>query len=216
MDKGDFAVPDAEDGVWLEFEAGDPCRPVWSGRWWGKPQAVSEVPKLARGTRDASQQPPKGTDMMTLADGRSASEPPISYAAQYPLNKVFKTKQGIVVELDDTPGAVRLHFWHPAQTWREVHPDGSLVERVAQERYTCIEVDDRLHVKGDWDIHVEGNCTLRVDGNWTVRVGGDKIEKIEGDFRQEIGGDFDQTVDGQIMRQSAMGITDQSGNNQHM
>jgi hypothetical protein len=28
-------LPEEEDGVWIEFEAGDPSRPIWTGMWWG-------------------------------------------------------------------------------------------------------------------------------------------------------------------------------------
>lgn len=31
---GFFAVPPPGSRVWIEFEAGDPSRPVWSGCWW--------------------------------------------------------------------------------------------------------------------------------------------------------------------------------------
>ena len=34
-DAGLFAVPPAGAGVWIEFEAGDVARPIWSGCWWG-------------------------------------------------------------------------------------------------------------------------------------------------------------------------------------
>jgi uncharacterized protein involved in type VI secretion and phage assembly len=37
---GFFAVPPRDAGVWIEFEAGDPSRPIWVGAWWGK----AEVP----------------------------------------------------------------------------------------------------------------------------------------------------------------------------
>jgi hypothetical protein len=37
---GFFAVPAMGAGVWIEFEAGDPTRPVWVGGWW----AVGEAP----------------------------------------------------------------------------------------------------------------------------------------------------------------------------
>ena len=30
--------------MWLQFEAGDPDRPVWTGGWWGN---VAEIPVLA-------------------------------------------------------------------------------------------------------------------------------------------------------------------------
>lgn len=28
-------IPEVGDGVWIEFEAGDPSRPIWCGGWWG-------------------------------------------------------------------------------------------------------------------------------------------------------------------------------------
>jgi hypothetical protein len=37
---GFYAVPPVGAGVWIEFEAGDTSRPIWSGAWW----ATGEVP----------------------------------------------------------------------------------------------------------------------------------------------------------------------------
>lgn len=41
---GTFMVPQIGSGVFVQFEAGDPDRPVWIGGWWGD---VAEVPALA-------------------------------------------------------------------------------------------------------------------------------------------------------------------------
>jgi uncharacterized protein involved in type VI secretion and phage assembly len=41
---GAFMVPQIGSGVFLQFEAGDPDKPVWMGGWWGD---VAEVPALA-------------------------------------------------------------------------------------------------------------------------------------------------------------------------
>jgi len=41
---GTFMVPQIGAGVWLQFEAGDPDRPVWTGGWWG---SAVEVPLAA-------------------------------------------------------------------------------------------------------------------------------------------------------------------------
>ncbi len=35
---GSFAIPAVGSGVWVEFEAGDPARPIWSGCWWDSGQ----------------------------------------------------------------------------------------------------------------------------------------------------------------------------------
>lgn len=29
-------IPEVGDGVWIEFEAGDPSRPIWTGGWWAQ------------------------------------------------------------------------------------------------------------------------------------------------------------------------------------
>lgn len=45
---GFYAVPATGAGVWIEFEQGDPDRPIWSGCWWGSkaemPNAVLTSP----------------------------------------------------------------------------------------------------------------------------------------------------------------------------
>ncbi|VAW64532.1 VgrG protein [hydrothermal vent metagenome] len=43
---GAYSIPPVGAGVWIEFEAGDPSRPVWTGCWWSKDQ----LPKDEDGT----------------------------------------------------------------------------------------------------------------------------------------------------------------------
>jgi hypothetical protein len=31
---GFFSLPEQGDGVWIEFEGGDPSQPIWTGGWW--------------------------------------------------------------------------------------------------------------------------------------------------------------------------------------
>ena len=40
---GFVVLPEVGDGVWIEFEAGDPSRPIWTGCWW----ASEEMPDSA-------------------------------------------------------------------------------------------------------------------------------------------------------------------------
>jgi hypothetical protein len=37
---GLFLLPEVDDGVWIEFEGGNPSHPIWSGFWWGKDDEV--------------------------------------------------------------------------------------------------------------------------------------------------------------------------------
>jgi len=43
---GFYSIPAVGAGVWIEFEAGDPSRPVWVGTWW----ATAEAPLDNAGT----------------------------------------------------------------------------------------------------------------------------------------------------------------------
>src|SRR6516225_2314333 len=47
---GFFALPPVGDGVWIEFEAGDPSRPIWVGGWWGPSQVPPAGPEGAAAT----------------------------------------------------------------------------------------------------------------------------------------------------------------------
>lgn len=40
---GFVAIPEQEDGVWIEFEAGSTSNPIWTGCWW----AANEMPTVA-------------------------------------------------------------------------------------------------------------------------------------------------------------------------
>jgi hypothetical protein len=42
--EGFFAIPQIGSGVWIEFEGGDPDKPIWVGGFWG---TFAEVPTLA-------------------------------------------------------------------------------------------------------------------------------------------------------------------------
>jgi uncharacterized protein involved in type VI secretion and phage assembly len=45
--EGLWTIPPVGAGVWIEFEAGDVSRPIWSGCWWGSDQR----PKDEKGTQ---------------------------------------------------------------------------------------------------------------------------------------------------------------------
>lgn len=45
INSGVFTVPQVGSGVWIEFEQGDPDRPIWVGGYWG---TAAEVPVMSR------------------------------------------------------------------------------------------------------------------------------------------------------------------------
>lgn len=51
-DQGFFAVPPVGAGVWIEFEAGDISRPIWTGGWW--PRGDTPKPEEGQAGRQES------------------------------------------------------------------------------------------------------------------------------------------------------------------
>ncbi len=41
-------LPEVGDGVWIEFEAGDISRPLWTGCWWGSREMPSPADREVR------------------------------------------------------------------------------------------------------------------------------------------------------------------------
>ena len=91
-------------------------------------------------------------------------EPESPAAPQYPYNTATYSRSGHLIEMDDTPGAERLHTYHRSGSFEEYHPNGDIVERTIGSNF------DIVH--GDKNIHVKGNLNIVVDGYWQVVVGG--------------------------------------------
>lgn len=84
--RGFFAVPDKGDTVWIEFEAGDPMRPIWAGTFWGAPDSGGGQDDLAA---KAGAETPEGPD-----------------GAPKPGHHVLRTTAGHLISLDDEGGVI--------------------------------------------------------------------------------------------------------------
>lgn len=132
------------------------------------------------------------------------TEPEIPYAAKYPFNHVRESECGHIEEWDDTEGAERLHQYHMSGTWKETHPDGTIVEKIVKDRYEIVYGNESIHVKGDVTITVDGNVNLytkgalneQIDGSYHRHIKGDFIEQVDGKVDRNIGGTFDQVSGG--------------------
>ena len=64
----------------------------------------------------------------------------------YPYNKVYQSESGHVIEIDDTVGKERLSQYHRSGTFQEVHPDGSVVQRIVNDNYQVVAKDDKIYM----------------------------------------------------------------------
>jgi len=123
-------------------------------------------------------------------NGKTFSEPPSPYAAVYPYNHVTETESGHVIELDDTPGAERVHIYHRSGTSDEIHPDGTKVSRVNGPRIEISLVDHNICVFGDYQLTVKKDLNVHVLGNYNLQVAGQTSIKSTGPIRMQSGSEM--------------------------
>lgn len=97
-------------------------------------------------------------------------EPIVGGKAQYPWNRVYQSRSGHVIEIDDTPDRERLHWYHRTGTYAEMHPDGKYVLKSVHERHDYCD-KDRFHQTG-------GNYTSKVAGQSYEKVGKEKVLSV--------------------------------------
>ncbi len=168
--------------VWMEFEGGDPNKPIWSGCYYSEPDGKSEVPKLARGEEDESVQP--------VEHARGTAED--TYAAEYPYNRVLKTKSGIIFEWDDTEGAIRIKVWHPTGTFFDIDNDGNM----------------RQEIVGDFYRHIAGNFLEKIDGDKAQVIGKNNTKLISGEAKYQSGGNYQVESGKKVYTKAAVDIED--------
>ena len=99
--------------------------------------------------------------IVSLKESRRIPEEPSSgYAAIPPYNNVYESESGHAIEIDDTPGAERLHFYHRSGSYVEYEANGDRVERIQNDKFTVVIGNDTVYVEGDVNVKVNGNLNL--------------------------------------------------------
>ena len=75
-------------------------------------------------------------------------DPKAIYGAKYPYNHVTQTESGHLIEMDDTPGKERLHWYHRAGTFTEIGALGHRITKVVSEDFKVNLMNDYHRVVG--------------------------------------------------------------------
>jgi len=135
-------------------------------------------------------------DCNPTALGGSWSEPETPYNAKYPKNHVVETESGHVFEVDDSPGAERIHQYHKSGTFEEIHPDGTRVQKIIGNDFEIIRKNNNVSIYGNMnvnvgnalkvytgkgmDVQISGNARIHVKGNTTMQTDGSYLHKVGG------------------------------------
>ena len=107
----------------------------------------------------------KGPLALSGDDGTAFNEPETPYAAEYPYNHVYESESGHIREMDDTPGAERIHERHATGTGYEIHPDGDKVTRVKKDNYDLTYGQQFTHIRGTQSTTVNGGVKVFVNAS---------------------------------------------------
>ena len=120
-------------------------------------------------------------DMIDGGDGDPSKKGNMEdYTSLYPFNTVKETRAGFIFETDNTEGNKRYHEYHPSGTHKEIHHDGTKVEKIVGSDYEVVVQDKNVLIRGNCNVTIVGDCKMLVQG--------DKYEEIEGDLFTTIHG----------------------------
>lgn len=149
--------------------------------------------KLATGDVNGTVVQKKNEERMIgakLPGDSSWSQPESPYKGEYPFNKVTQTEQGHIIEIDDTPGAERLHVYHKSGTFIEIDSNGSVVKRTKGSNYEIIDRNGYISIAGKADISINGACNIFVGNDANIEVEGDTNITCHNDVTAQAGGTF--------------------------
>lgn len=148
----------------------------------GKPGFWSRLMTAAQAAIVPTLNPIVGQAFADATNRGGWSEPAPPYAAQYPYNKVTQTESGHMWEMDDTPGAERVHIFHRSGSFIEMHPNGTVVYKSMKDGYILTMANQNVKISGKCNIYVGGDATLYAKGNLDVESGGEINFTAKKDF----------------------------------
>jgi hypothetical protein len=184
-DQGLFTVPDKGAAVWVEFEEGDLSSPIWSGGFWGAPQA-GDVGQGDSTARVAPRQAAVGGDAGSGA--RVPETPQHAYPPETPAPsvRILKSATGHHIVLDDRPDSERIEI-HDSRGNRVIFSKDGMEQYVSNERTVN---------RGSRSVQVDKDDKLELAGDQTETVGGDHVRDVAGDLTLTVSGDLTETIAG--------------------
>lgn len=168
----------------------DPTATYPTREYAGRP----ETNKLATGEIRGTIVQTKDKDRMIgaqLPNGESWDQPKSPFKGEYPYNKVIHTESGHTIELDDSPGAERLHVYHRSGTYIEIDANGSVIKRTKGSSYEIIDRNNYVAINGRTNLSVNGACNIFVGADANIEVEGDTNITCKNDITAQAGGRID-------------------------
>jgi len=140
------------------------------------------------------------------------AEPKSPYNAKYPYNHVYESESGHVIEVDDSPGAERLHWYHRSGSFKEIHPNGLEVNKSVNHQYNFVYLDhftgvgynynleagENVKMKSGLASMIQAGTTINIQSGESLNIsaGSDENRKVGGSANTSVGADAKTVVGG--------------------
>ena len=113
----------------------------------------------------------------------------------YPFCHVWHTEGGHALEVDDTPGMERLHWYHRTGTFQEIQNTGDRITKVVGDDYEMDLVNKHLYIKGNWNVTVDKDVRELIIGNKYTEIMGNHFITVHKNYvKKVIGGEFKEIL----------------------
>jgi hypothetical protein len=163
---------------------------------------IARIPGLSLATSLA-----KAAGFNKFALPTTYTQPTVAYNAKYPYNNAHVSESGHIQEVDDTPGAERIHTRHRSGTYDEMRPDGDRVLRTAGDQHNIVSANSTVVVQGVHSTLVEGSeqvivkgaRLVQIEGASQVVIMGDASVSVQGNMTTNVGGNYVLTAGGSVV-----------------
>ncbi|EHJ9376190.1 TIGR02594 family protein [Salmonella enterica] len=141
-------------------------------RWPGPATTASAAPAQQNGkwsepipdrTPKVQETPPPSGRVQDI-DNTGEVSVPSAGGSRYPYNNVMASRSGHIMEVDDTPGGERLHWMHSSGSYKQMLPDGDVVNKSVKDHYDLTMFDKRYYVGRDHNLTIGGTEVQRKTG----------------------------------------------------
>lgn len=122
------------------------------------------------------------------------SEPKTPYAAKYPYNHVYESESGHVIEVDDSPGAERLHWYHRSGSFKEIHPSGLEVNKSVNHQYNFVYLDHYCGVGYNYNLDAKQNVRMQSGEVFNIKSGTDHNRQVGGSLNATVTSDSNTKI----------------------
>lgn len=145
-------------------------------------------------TAEAADHEAMGVGSDQPAEAEAFGEPETPYAAVYPFNHVYESESGHYTEIDDTPGAERLHWYHRSGTFKEIHPDGTQVEKVVKKGFHFVVEEHTFATKKFANFSAAQAFRINAGAEMNLKSGADQNRDVGGNANTLVKGDSNNKI----------------------